>query len=85
MNKSDLIDVVAKNTKTKKEAGETLDELFNAIKNALSNGDRVQIAGFGSFSVTDRKARVGRNPKTGESINIPAKKVAKFKAAKDLI
>lgn len=85
MNKSDIIDLVAQSTKTKKEAGELVDGIFNAMKKALEGGDKVQIAGFGTFSVKERQARTGRNPQTGETINIPAKKVAKFKAAKDLI
>jgi DNA-binding protein HU-beta len=58
--------------------------VFEDIVKALRNGDKVNISGFGTFAVSERKARTGRNPKTGESIEIPASKSAKFKAGKAL-
>ncbi|MFC1566549.1 HU family DNA-binding protein [bacterium] len=85
MNKSSLVEIVAKKTTTKKDANEIVEEIFSSIKEELKNGGKIQLTGFGSFQVKDRKARVGRNPKTGEAVNIPARKVVKFKAAKDLI
>ena len=85
MNKSDLMDIIAKKTSTKKDATAAIDELFESMKEALAKGERVQIAGFGSFSVKERQARMGRNPRTGEAVEIPARKVVKFKGAKEII
>lgn len=83
--KADLADHVANSVDlTKKEASEAVDAVFDAIESYLKDGDRVQVSGFGSFSVAERAARTGRNPATGESIQIPASKNAKFKAAKNL-
>jgi len=84
MNKGDLVEIVAKKTATKKEAGELVDLIFDSIKDALKKKKDVAIAGFGTIKVKDRKARMGRNPKTGEAIKIPAKKKIAFRAAKDL-
>ena len=84
MNKTQLIDEVAKVTCTKKEAGSAVDAVLAAIKKALKKGDAVTLVGFGTFGVKKRKARVGRNPQTGKAIKIPAKKVVKFKAGKTL-
>lgn len=84
MNKGDLVEIVAKKTATKKEAGEIVDLIFDSIKEALKKKKDVAIAGFGTIKVKDRKARMGRNPKTGETIKIPAKKKIAFRAAKDL-
>jgi DNA-binding protein HU-beta len=84
MNKAELIEQVAKNTCTKKEASDAVDSVFGAIKLALKKRDDVAIAGFGSFKVKQTKARMGVNPKTGAKIQISAKKKVAFKAAKDL-
>lgn len=69
---------------TKKQATEAVDATFSSITEHLKKGERVSIPGFGSFSVSARAARTGRNPKTGTPIEIPASKNAKFKAGKDL-
>ena len=84
MNKADLIEEVAKSTCTKKEAAEALEAVLAAIQKALKKGDAVTLTGFGTFGVSKRKARKGRNPQTGEAIKIAAKKVPVFKAGKSL-
>ena len=84
MNKMQLIDAVAKVTCTKKEATLAVSETLAAIQKALKKGEAVTLTGFGSFSVTKRKARTGRNPQTGAAIKIAAKKVPTFKAGKGL-
>lgn len=85
MNKGELIEAVAKDVGVSKAlAGKVLDSCINAVTKALKKGDRVALAGFGTFSVAKRKARTGRNPQTGREIRIPAKKVAKFKAGAKL-
>jgi len=84
MNKSELIDEVAKVTCSKKEAGLAIDATLAAIQKALKKGGTVQLIGFGTFGVTKRKARTGRNPQTGAAIKIAAKKVPVFKAGKGL-
>ena len=85
MNKSELIDVVAQEAGvTKSSAGEVVDATLDAIADALSGGDTVALVGFGTFSVRERSARTGRNPRTGESINIAASKIPAFKAGKAL-
>lgn len=84
MNKGLLIEKVAEKTSTKKEAQEIVDGILCSIKSTLSKGTDVAIAGFGTFKVKQTKARTGRNPKTGETIKIPAKKKVAFKPAKDL-
>lgn len=84
MNKADLIEVVAKNSATKKEAQTAVESIFDAIRNSLKKKEDVAISGFGTFRVKQTKARTGRNPKTGETIQIPAKKKVAFRAAKDL-
>ena len=78
MNKADLIHEVAKVVSTKKEAQEAVDGVFSSITRALKNGDTVTLVGFGSFKVVERKARKGRNPQTGEEIEIKASKAPKF-------
>ena len=82
MNKAELINEVAKVTCSKKEADEALSAIIAAIKKALKKGDSVTLVGFGTFSVSKRKARKGRNPQTGAAIKIAAKKVPVFKAGK---
>jgi len=84
MNKAELVEAVAKVTCTKKEAGAALEAILAAIQKALKKGDPVVLTGFGTFGVSKRKARKGRNPKTGEAIKIAAKKVPVFKAGKGL-
>ena len=85
MNKNELIsDVAEKTGLTKAAAGEAVDATFDAITAALKGGDEVRIIGFGNFSVTNRAATEGRNPRTGETIKIPASKTPKFKAGKGL-
>lgn len=85
MNKAELIDAIAASAKlTKADAGRALDATIDAISKALKKGDRIGLVGFGSFSVTKRSARTGRNPQTGKEIKIPAKKVVKFKAGAEL-
>ena len=81
MNKAQLIEAIASDAKvTKAEAKRALEATVNATAKALSKGDRVALVGFGSFSVSKRGARKGRNPQTGKEIKIAAKKVVKFKA-----
>ena len=85
MNKAELINSVAVSTGvSKKEAEAVISATFEAITAALQEGDKVQLVGFGSFEVKKRAARVGRNPKTKESIEIPASVVPVFKAGKAL-
>lgn len=85
MNKSDLIDNIAKSAKiSKTAAGSALDALTGAVTGALKKGDRVSLVGFGTWSISKRAARNGRNPQTGKTIKIAAKKVAKFKAGAEL-
>lgn len=85
MNKGDLIDALAVQAEiTKAAAGKQIQVLINIITNALKNGDSVVIPGFGSFIVSERKARTGRNPQTGATITIKASKGAKFKPGKAL-
>jgi len=85
MNKADLIEAIAKDVNlSKADAGKALDSLTKRITQSLRKGENVTLVGFGTYSVTKRKARTGRNPQTGETIKIKAKKVAKFKPGKDL-
>ena len=84
-NKSDLIDTVAQSTSLKKkDATRAVDAVFESIQDILSKGGKVQLIGFGTFEVRERAARTGRNPQTGEEIQIPASKVPAFKAGKAL-
>ena len=85
MNKAELIDAVAASADiSKTAAGWAVDGFLDAITNALKNGDAVKLAGFGTFSVRERRARTGRNPQTGEVINIRASKAPGFKPGKAL-
>ena len=84
MNRAELVEEVAKVTCTKKEADVAISAAVAAIQKALKKGDSVTLVGFGTFSVSKRKARKGRNPQTGEAIKIAAKKVPVFKAGKGL-
>lgn len=84
-NKNDLIGVVAEKAGlTKAQAGEAVDAVFDAITASLKAGDEVRLVGFGTFSVSMRKASIGRNPATGAEIKIPASNQAKFKPGKGL-
>jgi len=85
MNRSDLINSLKDKVElSRKDAGKVVDTFFDALKKTLSKGDRVEIRGFGSFSVKSYKPYVGRNPKTGEQINVTSKKLPFFKVCKDL-
>lgn len=85
MNKSELVDAVAAATDLPKAAAErALAAVLDSVTGALVKGDQVALVGFGTFSVKDRAARTGRNPKTGEEIQIAAAKVPSFKAGKAL-
>ena len=84
MNKGDLVNEVSKITKTTKEAQAAVDCILSSITDALRKGDSVSLVGFGTFKVSERKARKGRNPQTGEEIHIAASKVPKFVAGKAL-
>lgn len=85
MNKNELVDAVATATELKKsDAARAVDSVFEAITNALKQGDEVRLVGFGTFSVASREASEGRNPRTGEKIQIAASRQAKFKSGKTL-
>ncbi|WP_166239346.1 HU family DNA-binding protein [Paenibacillus turpanensis] len=85
MNKTDLINKVAESTDlAKKDVTKVVDAVFESISEALQSGDKVQLVGFGNFEVRERSARKGRNPQTGEEIEIPASKVPAFKPGKAL-
>ncbi len=85
MTKTELIGKIAKDCKLSKvSANKALDSFVDGVKKALKKGDRVTLIGFGTFSVTQRKARKGRNPQTGSEIKIPARKVPKFAAGQGL-
>lgn len=85
MNKTELISSVAEKSElTKKDAEKAVNALFASVEEALAKGEKVQLVGFGTFEVRERKARTGRNPQTGAEIQIPAAKVPAFKAGKAL-
>ena len=85
MNKAELVAAVAEKTAlSKKDSEKAVNAAFEAITAALVGGDKVQLVGFGAFEVKERNARVGRNPKTKEEIQIPASRVPVFKAGKAL-
>ncbi|MCE2493653.1 MAG: HU family DNA-binding protein [Alphaproteobacteria bacterium] len=85
MNKNDLVASVANDSGlSKADAVKAVDSVFDTISKALSNGSDVRLVGFGTFSVTQRRASEGRNPRTGERIQIPASRQPKFKAGKAL-
>ncbi len=85
MNKNELIEAVASSTGlAKTDSGKAVDAIVASITKALKSGDDVRLVGFGTFSVADRKATTGRNPRTGEAIQIKASKQPKFKAGKVL-
>jgi len=85
MNKSDLMMALKENINlSRQEAEKIVNEFFQSIEDSLGNGGRVEIRGFGSFTVNGYKSYVGRNPKTGEKIRVPAKKLPFFKVGKEL-
>ena len=85
MNKAELIEAIAADAGlSKADSKKALDAFITATTKSLKKGDRVALVGFGSWSVSKRSARTGRNPQTGKEIKIPAKKVVKFKAGADL-
>ena len=85
MTRTELVaNVAEKSGITKKDADKVLSSVFEAIKQALVEGDKVQVIGFGTFEIRNRSARKGRNPQTGEEIDIPASKLPSFKAGKAL-
>ena len=85
MNKTDLVNEIAEKAQLNKvDAKKALDAVLESIAQALSNDDKVQLIGFGTFSVMEKEARTGINPRTKEKIEIPARKVVKFKPAADL-
>ncbi len=85
MNKGDLISKIADSADiTKAQATDALNAVLDGVSDALKEGDKVTLIGFGTFSVSHREARTGRNPQTGESIKIAAKNVVKFKPGKEL-
>lgn len=85
MNKTDLVNAVAEQaTLSKKDATKAVDAVFDSILEALKNGDKVQLIGFGNFEVRERAERKGRSPQTGEELLIPATKVPAFKPGKNL-
>ena len=85
MTKADLVERVAKEADmTKKDAEQLVEIVFDTIINTLNSGEKLELRGFGSFRLREREARKGRNPKTGEAVEIPAKRVAYFKPGKEL-
>ncbi len=86
MNKSDLVASIAQSAKISKVAAERgLNGMLSTITTAIEDGERVTVVGFGSFSLVDRAPRLGRNPKTGESVRIPSRRAVKFNPGKELV
>ena len=86
MNKTELVKKIAEKAEiSQAQAKSVLEDTLESVKEALQGGDSVQLIGFGTFSVSERAARTGKNPRTGEQIQIAAKKIAKFKAGAGLI
>jgi len=85
MNKNDLIESIANSAEiSKTRAARGLDGLLSALRSAMHNGKQVRLLGFGSFSVVERAPRIGRNPKTGEVVPIPTRRVVRFRPGKEL-
>lgn len=85
MNKTDLIEAIAKKAEiTKKDATKAVETMVEEITKSLKNGEKVSLMGFGSWEIKERAARQGRNPQTGKTIKIKAKKIAKFNPGKEL-
>jgi integration host factor subunit beta len=85
MTKADLVEEVIKVTQLpRKEAEVTVETIFESVISALQSGDKIEIRGFGSFRTRSRRGRMGRNPKTGEKVEVPAKRIPFFKPSKEL-
>ena len=85
MTKADLVDAVSRVTELNRKDSEiVVESLFESIVKALKSGDKLEVRGFGSFRIRERRSRQGRNPKTGEKVNVPEKRVPYFKPSKDL-
>lgn len=84
MNKARFVEVVGRVTSTRKEAAAAVEAMMNAMRVALRSGEKVVLAGVGSFHVKMRKAKVGRNPRTGQTVPIPPRRAVRFKMSKDL-
>src|SRR5205085_12381725 len=84
MNKARLVEVVGRVVSTRKEALSAVDAVLNAVQHTLRSGEKVVLAGVGSFHVKMRKAKIGRNPKTGQTVPIPPRRGVRFKVSKDL-
>jgi len=85
LTKADLIEEVLRTTELPRKESETIVEtIFESIIESLQKGDKIEIRGFGSFRTRSRRGRVGRNPKTGEKVEVPAKKIPFFKPSKEL-
>ncbi|GIU73432.1 MAG: HU family DNA-binding protein [Bryobacteraceae bacterium] len=85
MTKADLIEEISRVCEfTRKESEVIVEAIFDSVVRALREGDKIEIRGFGSFRTRQRKARVGRNPKTGERVDVPAKRIPYFKPSKEL-
>ena len=86
MTKAELVDKIAEKKPglTRKDVEAVVNTVLDSIKDALSNEDKVEIRGFGSFRIRHRRAKTGRNPKTGETVSVPLKKVPFFKAGKEM-
>ena len=85
MNKADLVNEISRRTGlTKSKSSEVIDSITESIQDSLTRGEKVTLVGFGTFDTITRKARKGRNPKTGEELNIPEKRAARFKAGSGL-
>lgn len=85
MNRLDIIRAVARVLTTKGEAAKAVETTFETIRQALRSGDKVVVSNFGTFRVKGRQARVGRNPKTGETVEVPPRRGVRFKASKNLL
>jgi nucleoid DNA-binding protein len=85
MTKADIVDEIAERTGlTKKDVADTVDQFLEAVSRALASGKHIEIRGFGTFKVKDRKSRLARNPRTGESVPVPPRRVPVFKVSKEL-
>jgi integration host factor beta subunit len=85
MTKADLVDEIATRTGlTKKDVAQAVDEFLDGVSRALIEGKHIEIRGFGTFKVKDRKSRIARNPRTGEQVPVPERKVPVFKVSKEL-
>jgi integration host factor subunit beta len=86
MTKADLMEEVSRAVKiTSKESEIVVDAIFNTLIDALRRADKVEVRGFGSFRIHQRRSRVGRNPRTGARVEVPSKKIARFKPGKELM